>query len=660
MNRHHFLVLIFLILFPDPVLAKVSEWYKNTKIPAETRLLITKLENIDNQKNNKIIVAVELKINDGWKVYANDASGMGMPPSPDFKGTLNYLNHKILWPKAEEVAEKIGADVIKYSVYHQKTIIPIEVELSKIENNHLINLHLDYGICRDICIPASADFKINVEDFKDENSLKEINKFFPILQLQAGLKAKKNNVETKIVDNFINGEKSSSEGDKNNFSAVENQSNSLEKIEEKNIERLENKKGSNKLLFLMIFVAMFGGLILNVMPCVLPVLSLKIISLIKHGQSSKAEIRYNFFAITLGILTSFICFAIIAIIIKLSGNYLGWGLQFQNKYFLMFVITLLVLFIGSLLEWLIISFDNLSVNLLHQKINRQKNIFIANFLSGVLAVLLATPCSAPILGSALSFAITQNYFILAIITIAIGIGFAMPYLLIMLAPKLISFLPKPGAWMKQVKNMMISLLIIAIIWLAHILATSIGYLAVLAILFFNLILLLLIKNRDKISKILNFILINIVIIGLLSVVYFNNHGPSKIDKSNNGDIWQEFNEEDIEKHVMQGRVVLIDITADWCITCKINKMIILENKEIIKLINQKKIITMRGDITISNPKIMSFLTKHKRFAIPFNIVYGPNAKEGLILSEILNKDRLVELIIKADNQDSANLTQDNK
>ena len=111
---------------------------------------------------------------------------------------------------------------------------------------------------------------------------------------------------------------------------------------------------------------------------------------------------------------------------------------------------------------------------------------------------------------------------------------------------------------------------------------------------------------------------------------------------------------------MQGRVVLIDITADWCITCKINKMIILENKEIIKLINQKKIIAMRGDITISNPKIMSFLTKHKRFAIPFNIVYGPNAKEGLILSEILNKDRLVELIIKADNQDSANLTQDNK
>ena len=660
MNRNHFLALIFLILFPNPVIAKVSEWYKNTKIPAETRLLITKLENIDNQKTNKIIVAVEFKINDGWKIYANDGSGMGMPPSPNFKGTLNYLNHKILWPKAEEIVEKIGTDSIKYSIYHQKTIIPIEVELSKIEKNHLIILHLDYGICRDICIPASADFNLNIEDFKDENSLKEIDKFFPIMQLQAELKVKQNNAETKIVDNFIDREKSGSETDKNNFSTVDNQSNSLEKVEEQNIERIENKKTANKLLFLMIFVAMFGGLILNIMPCVLPVLSLKIISLIKHGQSSKAEIRYNFFAITLGILTSFICFAIIAIIIKLSGSYLGWGLQFQNKYFLLFVITLLVLFIGSLLEWLIISFDNLSVNLLHQKINHQKNIFIANFLSGVLAVLLATPCSAPILGSALSFAITQNYFILAIITISIGIGFAMPYILILMFPKLISFLPKPGVWMKQVKNMMISLLIIAIIWLAHILATSIGYLPVLVILLLNLILLLLIKNRHKISKILNFILINLVIIGLLSVVYLNNHGISKIEKSNNGDIWQEFNEEDIEKYVMQGRVVLIDITADWCITCKINKITVLENKEIINLIKQKKIIAMRGDITISNPKIMTFLAKHKRFAIPFNIVYGPNAKEGLILSEILNKDRLVDLIIKADNQDSANLMQDKK
>jgi suppressor for copper-sensitivity B len=211
--------------------------------------------------------------------------------------------------------------------------------------------------------------------------------------------------------------------------------------------------------------------------CVLPVLSIKLISVIKHSDAPIARIRFAFLATICGILSCFFAFALLAAIIKFTGNSLGWGLQFQNPYFLISLIVILVLFLGNLLGFFEINFNQFLSTILNKKITEgedKKNIFIPNFLSGVLAVMLATPCSAPFLGSAISFALTQNFAVIFLIFLFIGFGFSLPYIILIASPKLFYLLPKPGNWMVQIKQVLAGLFAATVIWLVYVLSHIIG------------------------------------------------------------------------------------------------------------------------------------------------------------------------------------------
>ena len=230
-------------------------------------------------------------------------------------------------------------------------------------------------------------------------------------------------------------------------------------------------------LIYAVMLAIFGGAILNIMPCVLPILSIKLISIIKHSGNEIKKIKLSFLFTTIGILSCFIVLASLASFIKFSGNSLGWGLQFQNPYFLIFLIVILMLMIANLLGLFEVYFSQILATILNKKITQEeakRSVFLANFLSGVLAVLLATPCSAPFLGAAISFALTQNYLIIFIIFLSIGIGFALPYIILFFAPQLVSFLPKPGEWIGKIKQLMAGLLAATAMWLIYVLAHNIG------------------------------------------------------------------------------------------------------------------------------------------------------------------------------------------
>ena len=206
----------------------------------------------------------------------------------------------------------------------------------------------------------------------------------------------------------------------------------------------------------MILISLIGGAILNIMPCVLPVLSIKLISIINHSNASLARIRFAFVSTIIGILACFMFFAASAAVIKATGNSLGWGLQFQNPYFLIFLIIILAFFTANLLGIFEITFQQFLTNFLNKKIiegEGKKNIFMPNFLSGVLAVLLATPCSAPFLGTAISFALSQNLEIIFLVFFMIGLGFALPYIILLITPKIVYLLPKPGNWMIHIKQL---------------------------------------------------------------------------------------------------------------------------------------------------------------------------------------------------------------
>jgi suppressor for copper-sensitivity B len=576
-----------------------TSWQKTKNDAIENRLIISAYQ---NQNDKKIIGAIHFKIKDGWKIYGKDVDGIGMLPTIDFKGSNNYKFHEVFFPKPEIGEEKIGKDTIKYSYYKHEVLIPFSLELDELKTQNNINLKLNFAYCNDVCIPHEQEFSLAFDDKIDQKSLRLIQKFY-------------------------------------------DQDLGLEKIET-NSQQQQTITVNNKPILLILFFAFIGGLILNVMPCVLPVISIKLMSVINHSQDSLKKIRLAFLSTFLGILSCFIILALIAITLKLTGNSLGWGLQFQNPYFIIFIIIILIFFTAEFLDIFTINFNQLIASLLVKKIHKDelsKNIFIPNFLSGVLAVLLATPCSAPFLGSAISFALTQESFGILLIFTVIGIGFAMPYLILMLSPKMSLKLPKPGRWMYRVKQIMAGFLMATIIWLIYILSKNIGVIPAYIIAFLSIGIFAFLSAKGKIKKII-FIGCLIFLSFTLPFEYKENQDNIKAEDDS---LWIEFSEKTLEDLIIQDKVILVDVTADWCITCKFNKLRILKSKEIIDKLKSGEIIGLRADLTSPNKKIMDYMKKFNRFAIPFNVVYGPNAKEGILTSELLSKEELLNAIEQA-------------
>ncbi len=594
-NRQIFFILALVFLRLNSASAATSDWHKSASDAAQTRFIASFYE---EKGEKKLIAGVHFKISSGWKIYGEQSGGIGMPPVFTFSGS-NYSDYHISWPSSEILEEKIGDETFRYSAYHNEVIIPIAVDLQKNGEPAELTLSIDYGLCKDICIPVSEKFSLKIPNEIDVETLKEIEKFYP----------------TKLIrDSQLSDNKPSTP---NNFP-----------------------------LITYIFFALLGGLILNVMPCVLPVLSIKLLSIIDRPNASISRIRFAFFSTTLGIILCFISLALLACLIKFTGNELGWGLQFQNPQFLIILIIITTFFTANLLGKFEITFEEALASLLNKKINegeKKKNIFVPNFFSGILATLLATPCSAPFLGSAISFALVQDFTTIFVIFFFIGIGFSAPYIALFFAPKLVYSLPKPGMWMAKFKQLLALFMVATLFWLLHILSENLSLTASVLVVLLIAGIFLCTKIKEKSLKYGIALVLICTIFALPG--QFKKHQQNTKEESEM--LWQKFDQEEIQRQISLGKTVLVDITADWCLTCKFNKINVLQSKQITLMLKRGDFIAMRGDITKPNPEIMAFLRKHNRFAIPFNAVYGPGAVNGLVTSELLNQDELLKLIEQA-------------
>lgn len=604
-----------------------KEWHKiNEAVEVNLTTSIVNSKNSTNDSKD-FIVAITFKIAKDWKIYGQESSSIGTPPKFYFKQKDKDLSDKItiLWPEAKNAEEKIGNEIYKYSFYKDLVTIPIAINSKEVDSQENLELNINLAICKEICAFVTQDFHIELP--------------------QSGT------------------------------TELPTDSNKTESL------TFTKNKITKSQLMLFCFFAIIGGMILNIMPCVLPILSIKILSFIKYGKSTTEEVRFAFLAIITGIISSFFAFSVVAIAIKSTGSYLGWGLQFQNPYFLIFLLVILVFFILTLLDLLTINAGVFTVNWLnkkshHQNLNNLHNeknlhrrkIFISNFFSGILAVMLATPCSAPFLGTAISFALTQNEITIFTIVMLIGLGFCTPYLLVAINPSLVCLLPKPGKWMLNIKKIMVISLIITTLWITYLITKNLGYICGILILAVFAVMILLLKlqksakSSSKTSKniLQTLLLINIFLLFTLPAIsnkikplddiiqqvkskIFNKDRGTELE--NNQINWQKFDRKNLEQ-LAKDNIVIIDITADWCITCKINKIRVFQDKEIIELIKEKKIIMIQGDITKNNQEITDFMKENNRFAIPFNAVYGPKVTEPIITSEILNKKELKTAINK--------------
>lgn len=388
-------------------------------------------------------------------------------------------------------------------------------------------------------------------------------------------------------------------------------------------------------------LAVLGGLILNLMPCVLPVLSLKLLSVVGHGGANPGPVRQGFLASAAGIVVSFLVLGTAAVALKAGGHAAGWGIQFQHPLFLTITATIVALFAANLWGLFEIRLPRAVADVAAGVAEGHQNGLTRHFLTGAFATLLATPCSAPFLGTAVGFALARGPLEIYAIFTALGIGLALPYLLIAAVPSLATRLPRPGPWMVTLRRILGLALVATAVWLLTVLDTQAG--RVSALLGGGLIAIFLVIlgfGHMKATASRAIIWGSVTVIALLGVAvppHFAIDGQEPVADANSVIRWQPFAPEAIAGHVAAGRTVFVDVTADWCVTCKVNKAIVIDSDAVSARLNARNVVAMKADWTRPDPVITAFLQRFMRYGIPFDVVFGPKMPDGIVLPELLTK-----------------------
>ncbi len=403
----------------------------------------------------------------------------------------------------------------------------------------------------------------------------------------------------------------------------------------------------NGLLYFLA-LAFIGGLILNIMPCVLPVISLKLFHLLSIREKNKSLILRHNLLYSFGVLASFLVMAIVVIVIKATGQGIGWGFQMQSPGFILAMI--LIIYVLGLNMLGLFEFHTPGGNKIGA-IKLGEGPF-ADFFNGVLATLLATPCSAPFLGTALTFAFTSPPLEITLTFLAIGLGLASPFLLTGFFPALIKFLPKPGQWMITLKKALGIILLITLLWLFDILFALTENQMVCLALGVGLILLgiTLIFRRKVSNKLAKNVLL---IFPTVLFIYAYQLIPEQLPQASNryleekqskGLPWEKWSAEKMAYYQQKQEWVFIDFTAKWCVTCKINDKTVLETKSFKTFIEKNNLKLLLGDYTNGDPLIEKFLQGHGLVGVPAYFIQRPNG-QLINLGTMINIQRLEKIVL---------------
>ncbi|WP_447834689.1 protein-disulfide reductase DsbD family protein [Aeromonas veronii] len=398
---------------------------------------------------------------------------------------------------------------------------------------------------------------------------------------------------------------------------------------------------SQPLLWLL-GAALLGGLILNLMPCVLPVLALKLGSVLQHQEREQGTVRKQFLAASAGIIASFWVLAAMSTLLRATQGAVGWGIQFQSAGFIASMVLVTLLFCANLLGLFEI---RLPSNLNTRLATSGGNGLGGHFLQGSFATLLATPCSAPFLGTAVAFALAAPLGQLWLIFTALGIGMSLPWLLVAALPRLALWLPKPGRWMGRLRILLGLMMLGSSLWLASLLGSHLGNVQVYWLMAAMLLALLLgiVWRYGMRGFTLALSLSALVGAALLLGGAFTAQGSGNVDRV----VWQPLSERAIADALAQNKRVFVDVTADWCVTCKANKYNVLLRDEVQTALSAPDVVALRGDWSKPDEAIAAFLRQRGAAAVPFNQIYGPGLPQGEILSPLLDKADLLTLLNQA-------------
>ena len=673
-----FIYTILFSLVASYSMALSSDW----SVGETSKLRLISAYSQNDSKN--FMIGLEYQMDPGWKTYWKSPGDGGFAQSISWENSTNVKNVNILWPTPIEF-EILGLTSLGYQ---NDIIFPLEIELEDELKNTFLNLHITFLICKEICIPGDATIFLEIpsgekkltnnyydlekalsllpkEDFNG-SYLKKIN--FNVFNddthstIQLIFESDKNFVSPKIflhspfglpvIKNSLNYSNDSKKItanfkfdidliSKNNFPlevSISDVNHNFKQVLNVEVNDKPLRSKINQTFIYYILISLLAGLILNVMPCVFPVLSIKLMSVF---SSNEHNARVSFVTTALGIISSFVLLGLIFLLLQYFKVSIAWGMQFQQPYFLIFISLIIFLFMMNMFGQFEITLPPQISNLSFFGTTNNKNT--KDFFNGFFATLMATPCSAPFVGTAITAAFTQSYAIGISIFLFMGVGMSLPYLLIALFPKLINYLPKPGKWMVYIKYLLGLLLLATVLWLFNILLNFFNYYFIISLIIFFLLL----SYRQKIpfQKNIISVFVLLVIFSSSSFSFFQQNRVFEIEKD-----WLNFYDITLDKLINENKIVFLDITADWCATCQFNKINVLNSETIISLFKENDVTLIRADWTKPNDKINLFLEKYDRFGIPFNAFFSPNFPEGILLSELLSEKEMIDAINKINNE----------
>jgi suppressor for copper-sensitivity B len=646
-------------------------------------------------------LALSFRMSPGWHIYWRSPGDAGYPPQVNWANSTNLASADVSWPAPRRFSvldlETIG--------YEDAVVLPIQARLQRPGEPLAVRATVDYLTCADICVPYVAELALDLPAGEAHPSAfsHEIARARALVPGQGtghgltveGVGLSDDGSDPKFVvalrsteplvapDVFVEAPPPlafsapvvSMADDRRNASLTVKVFNSEGLAQplrglpltvtvvdgDRSLEQSSTvsataigagaagfgasvgPQGADRLAA-MLGLALLGGLILNLMPCVLPVLSMKLLAVVGHGGGQRRTVRAGFVAAAAGILFSFMLLAGALVLLKTTGHAVGWGLQFQQPWFLTAMVLVVTLFACNLWGLFEIPLPR-AFGLAGERAGRARGL-AGHFLTGALATLLATPCSAPFLGTAIGFALSRGPAEIVAVFTAVACGLALPYLAVAAFPSFATRLPKPGPWMTVLRRVLGFALAATGAWLVWVLAGRIGSTGALAVGGLAVCVVVVLAGwRLMPERLRPAGAAGVAALALAAFLVPAN--PPADARPVAEDVWQPFEPERIATLVAQDHTVFVNVTADWCLTCQVNERLVLSRDPVRALLSERQVVAMQGDWTAPDDGIARYLAGFGRYGIPFDAVYGPALPQGEALPELLSADAVTGALARA-------------
>ena len=621
---------------------------------------------------------LSLEIADGWNTYWKNAGSTGLPPTLELSDGQTEIQPELLFPAAKTKPFGEDTSLLTYG-YMEEVLHPFQVTVPEsVSGQWSLTGEARWLVCQDICIPESQVVSLSLPVVGSEREMRRtpwVQKIdaaraavptdFPATVNFAGAQSvwisglTELNVKAVMPETagetlgLVQRVESLNDGVLITFDRVLNPADfavgswvvGLEtgsvRIPFDPLLTVPSAKQQNLSLGLVLLMALAGGLILNLMPCVFPVLSIKALSIAGKASKERREVQRGAWLYTAGILVTMLVLASIMVGLKAGGAQIGWGFQLQTPWFvglLVYVFVILGLWLYGWVEFGM-ALSGVGQNLTEGHSGR------AEFFTGVLAVVVATPCTAPFMGVAMGYTLTQPWWITLIVFSALGLGLALPMLVFALRPQLASRLPRPGHWMIRLKQFLAFPILATAIWLLWVLVRQTSS-DVVALMLGGLLLLVfglwLVKGGSRLSRALGLLA---VIASLSAIPSLSQLTPTSSEQAVVEIDSEPYASSALRAHVDEGRTVFINMTADWCITCKVTEKRLLTTEAVDQLFESYGVIRMTGDWTRYDPLITEYLNAFDRVGVPLYVVNHPGM-DPIVLSQFPSFEEL-EKAIKA-------------